>query len=95
MQFTLDDNFWNDLGGDTISEDTKAMITEQITDNIGLRCFDALSPEKRDEFISIADPSAADAWLKTNVPNFDTIVSDVIAETKEDLADLLNSMPKP
>ena len=73
-------------------EDTKAKLIAGIEDlaqkRLVTRLSERLSDEQAEEFGAITDEKQAADWLNTNVPDFQQIVTEVLAGIRDEI--LLN-----
>ena len=81
--------FLTAIGIANAPEDVKAKVIAGIEDlaqkRLVVRISDILTDEQAKQFGSITDEKQAYDWLMTNVPNFNEIVTEVLAEIKNDI----------
>ena len=81
--------FLTAIGIDNAPEDVKAKLIAGIENlaekKLITRLSDIVTDEQAEQFGSITDEQEAANWLNTNVPNFQEIVTEVLAEIKDDI----------
>lgn len=89
--FGIADNteFLTAIGIADAPEDTKAKLIAEIEDLAQKKLVVALSERltevQAEEFGAITDEKQAYDWLMANVPDFQTLVTDILAEIKNDI----------
>ena len=81
--------FLTAIGIDNAPEDVKAKLIAGIENlaekKLITRLSDIVTDEQAEQFGSITDEQEAANWLNTNIPNFQEIVTEVLAEIKDDI----------
>ena len=94
MALQLDENFLNDLGLGSASDDKKQAFLGQVLETLELRVGNRLSEnltdEQLDDFervVGQAEDSsdAAEQWLKANNPDYEAIVQEELMKLKNEL----------
>lgn len=94
MALQLDENFLNDLGLGSASDDKKQAFLGQVLETlelrVGNRLAEGLTEEQLDDFeraVGQAEDSsqAAEEWLKVNNPNYESIVQEELLKLKNEL----------
>ena len=82
-------DFLTAIGIANAPEETKAKLIAGIEDlaqkRLVTRLSDKLTEEQAEEFGAITDEQQAHDWLMANVPDFDNLVAEVLAEIKTDI----------
>ena len=81
--------FLTAIGINNAPEDVKAKLIAGIENlaekKLITRLSDIVTDEQAEQFGSITDEQEAANWLNTNIPNFQEIVTEVLAEIKDDI----------
>ena len=94
MALQLDENFLNDLGLGSASDDKKQAFLGQVLETLELRVGNRLSEnltdEQLDDFervVGQAEDSsgAAEQWLKASNPDYEAIVQEELMKLKNEL----------
>ena len=89
MTLKLDDQYWQSLGFDNLTDETKATIKDEITNKISLEILNNLPPDKLEEYSAIDDENIAREWLKANIPDYEEFISEILEETRQDIKTVL------
>ncbi len=77
------------IGINNAPEDVKAKLIAGIENlaekKLITRLSDIVTDEQAEQFGSITDEQEAANWLNANIPNFQEIVTEVLAEIKDDI----------
>ena len=81
--------FLQEIGIADAPEDVKAKLIAGI-EALAEKCLDSkisdmVSEEQAEEYSKITDEKQAADWLNTNIPNFPELVTEVMAEIKNDI----------
>lgn len=81
--------FLTALGINDAPEDVKVKLIAGIEDlaqqRLVVKLSERLSEDQAEEFGNITDEEQAKNWLATNVPDFESIVTDVLSEIRYDI----------
>ncbi len=81
--------FLTAIGINNAPEDVKAKLIAGIENlaekKLITRLSDIVTDEQAEQFGSITDEQEAANWLNANIPNFQEIVTEVLAEIKDDI----------
>ena len=81
--------FLTAIGINNAPEDVKAKLISGIEalaeKRLVIKISDIVSEEQAEEFGKITDEKQAIDWLNTNVPNFTDLVTEVMAEIKNEI----------
>ena len=81
--------FLTAIGINNAPEDVKAKLIAGIEalaeKRLVIKISDMVSEEQAEEFVKITDEKQAADWLNTNIPNFPELVTEVMAEIKNDI----------
>lgn len=81
--------FLEALGINDAPEDTKATLIAGLEDlaqqKLITRLSERLTDEEAEEFGNITDEQQAHDWLMSHVPDFEALVTDVLAEMRYDI----------
>jgi len=89
-------NILTEFGLDKLSPEDQEIALKQLGDvifqKVSLKVVELLPPTDLDEFNKILqvpeESEAALEFLKTKIPNFATVVNEIIAEFKEEMSEL-------
>lgn len=89
--FNIQNNteFLNAIGIANAPEDVKAKLIAGIEDlaqkKLVVRISDVITDAQAEEFGSITDEKQAYDWLMTNIPNLSDMITEILAEIKDDI----------